>query len=579
MCAQFTTIGEVLGSRNFTIPTLKCLEPDAAFYETLAIQPHGSITAAPGVLRHTDQPTAVAKFTRFVDLAVEQVSDIAVCPEYSMPWSVLSQAINATTFPQVGKLWIFGCEAISPVELTAFIAQHDSVEWIHESIPNTTGAFLGVLAYVTKVTTTAGVEKTVFVLQFKTQPMGGDAFERDNLICGTQIYIWHNPTDGIRLFSLICSDALNWQPDTAPALNYGFHPYLIFHLQLNSSPRHPGFSYRSTLFGISQEISQSFEVISLNWARGFEIPPWAPSDSGGSTIYTKAPQFDFTDARIDSNHRLGLYFANWQAQRVHLGIFNYDEHIFRYRNLKVRQIVGATQARRTGAEMLNLYRWDIQAADWQNTDTADDGFDTFCQPHGAANYYTHVPHTPLARERLLLFSSGKLSKIDHKSGWHHVPHLDSTETEADERSKRLTFTHEKSALSHAYRNEILGRFLRLQLNILTDPGHFPKVIEDLRGDVQLEPPSSANKFRRNLVSQSGSKATAIGIFLGPVSPAEALTLRDEIVTAWSTPKLPIYRIVVWYERLGAIVRTPDLPPPKYDEASQDPTSFTRESLA
>lgn len=579
MCAQFTTIGGVLAQKNLTAPTLRCLVPDGAFYETLAIQPTGNVTAAPGVLRHTDQTTAVAKFTGLVALAVEQASDVAVCPEYSMPWTVLSQAINAATLPQSGKLWIFGCEAISPTELAAFIAQHSSVEWIHEQVPNTTGTFLGVLAYVTNTTTTAGQEKTVFVLQFKTQPMGGtDAFERDNLICGTRVYVWHNPNPVIRLISLICSDALQWVPNPEDAdCNFGLFPYLIFHLQLNPAPRHPGFSYRRTLFGISQDISQNFEVISLNWARGFEVPPWPPSDSGGSTIYTKAPQFNFTDARIVANHRLGLYFANWQAQRVHLGIFNFDEHIFHYRNLKVRQVVGAAQAARTGPEMLTLYRWDTPVSAWQNTIAADDGFNTFCQPHGPANYYSNDPHTPLARERLLLFSSGKLSKLTHADGWQHVRHLDSTEAESDERSKRLTFTHDKSAPSHEYRNVILGRFLRLQLTILTNPANFPTAIEDLRGDVQLEPPSLANNFRRNLVSQSGGKAPAIGIFLGAVSPVEALRFRDEIVTAWSTEMFPLHRIVVWYEQLGEVVRTPDLPDPKCDGRSEAPTSFLRES--
>jgi hypothetical protein len=38
MCAQFVTIGSVLAERNLAVPVLRCLKPDGAFYETLAIQ-------------------------------------------------------------------------------------------------------------------------------------------------------------------------------------------------------------------------------------------------------------------------------------------------------------------------------------------------------------------------------------------------------------------------------------------------------------------------------------------------------------------------------------------------------------
>src|SRR4051812_32410305 len=141
MCAQFVTIGSVLAERNLTVPVLRCLEPDGAFYETLAIQPKGNIAAAPGVLGHADQAAAQEKFNAFVEPPSESDCAVVACPEYSMPWPVLSSASNGGRLPHTGKIWIFGCEAISRDNLTAFIAQHPTVEWIHEPIPNTEGTF------------------------------------------------------------------------------------------------------------------------------------------------------------------------------------------------------------------------------------------------------------------------------------------------------------------------------------------------------------------------------------------------------------------------------------------------------
>jgi len=136
---------------------------------------------------------AVRKFSDFLRLALEKDCDLALSPEYSCPWEVLSNAL-------------------------------------------------------------------------KTHPMGGNNFERDHLIPGSQIYIWHNPDDRMRLLSLICSDALAFDTSAIGQCAIATYPYLVFHPQLTPDPRHADIStYRFNLFG--QPASANLDVIGLNWAR------------------------------------------------------------------------------------------------------------------------------------------------------------------------------------------------------------------------------------------------------------------------------------------------------------------------
>ena len=44
-------------------------------------------------------------------------ADLVVTPEYSMPWSTLTAALQAAITPSRGKLWAIGCESIRYNEL------------------------------------------------------------------------------------------------------------------------------------------------------------------------------------------------------------------------------------------------------------------------------------------------------------------------------------------------------------------------------------------------------------------------------------------------------------------------------
>jgi hypothetical protein len=570
MAAEFRTIQEVFAEHNLRPPALSVLVPDARLYETLAIQPGGEIAVRPDFVGNADRRAAVSKFSDFLRLAVEKDCDVVVSPEYSCPWEVLTKALVDQSLPQAGKIWMLGCEAITPNDLQAAISAHANVVWIHESIPAGAGRFLDVLAYVTKAEATTGGTKNVIVLQFKTQAMGGNTFERDHLICGRRIYIWHNPQDNIRLISLICSEALTFDPAADDELGLELHPYVIFHPQLNSDPRHPDISaYRYELYG--WRVSDGIEVVTLNWARGFVLPEHPPSLYGGSAIYTKSPEFDCGDTRLEANHQKGLFYAHWHDRRTHLCLFSFDQHVFHLRMPKARQ-EPAVLAQRTGPEMLSVWHWDMQTGNWQNSANVDDGFAELCArfQQGICDYCLNAPHTAVDRERLLTLSAGKLRAA---RDWHMVTNMDSFVAERDERSKRLTFTHEPAAASDDFRRDHLARYIKLQMTVLAEPANFPPTIQDLRGDWQLQPPRAADEFRFNLVSCTGRAHGATAIFLGLVPPDSAQRLKDNLVHAWADVS-KTRRLVVWYEYQNAIRHT-DQPLPSITDDSELPASIVR----
>lgn len=571
MPIEFKDILDVFREKDLLLPTLNVLVPDAHLYETLAIQPGGEIAARPDFIGHANKPAAMSQFSDFLRLAIEKNCDLVLSPEYSCPWEVLTNALAHQSLPLVGKIWILGCEAITSNNLQAVISAHPNIVWIHEPIPDDTSGFLDVLAYVTKAEEITDGMKNVIVLQFKTQAMGGTTFERDHLICGERIYIWHNPQDNIRLISLICSDALAFNEAATGQCRFDLHPYLVFHPQLIADPHHIDISaYRNRLFG--QAMSERLEVLTLNWARGFTLPNRAPSQYGGSAIYTKSPKFELSDTRLEANHQKGLFYSFWHAHRTDLWFFSFDQHVFHYCMPKTLQDVPAILAQRTGPEMLSLGHWDAQTGTWPDAINADDGFAQLCESfqQRGCDYCSNAPHKAVDRERLLTLSAGKLRRA---RDWHTVRNMNSFTAEADERSKRLTFTHEQAQASDEFRREYLRRYIKLQMTVLANPANFPPTIQDLAGDWSLQPPSTTQGFRFNLVSRAGRVQGATAIFLDLESPDFVQRLEDDLLRAWDKPE-ETRRLVIWYEVPNAIRF---IHPPLFSitDGIESPASITR----
>jgi hypothetical protein len=573
MPRTFQDIGQLseFRTKKLKLPELNVLVPDAQLYEILAIQPGGVIGLRDDFVGHADHESAVKKFDHFLKLAVEKNCDLTLSPEYSCPWDCLQRAIAGNTLPKEGKLWILGCEAITPDQLRAVMAAAGNVIWMHEPIPTTAGHFLNVLCYLFKTESKSGVNKDVVLLQFKTQAMADKfAWERDRLIVGETIYFFHNRKDTIRLMSLICSDSLEFDPyKDDEECRMDLHPYVLFHPQLCYEPRHAAIqNYRTALF--MDERSKSTEVIVLNWAHQFKIDKLT-SQYGGSTIYLKSDKFNRADGTLDANHKMGLYYANWQGQRTNMCLLNFDEHVFHIRAQKVVTHGKAALANRTGPSMVALFSWNEASDRWDKTEKAKAGFRALCDSYEekSIDWCAGAHITSVDRERLLTLSAGRLEPTPD---WHEVQKLGSFVAEQDERTKRLTFVQEQSVESVGFRNEHLSRYITLQKAIIPDLEQYPPNIEDLREDCELTPPSPADEFRFNLKSKSGSRQGATGLFLDLQPPPEVEKLKDKFIAEWGRENTR--RLVLWYRHDGRI-KYSHPPLASISDDGEHPASYVR----
>lgn len=558
-------------NEELRLPELNVLVPDAQLYEILAIQPGGVIGLRDDFVGHASHDSAIQKFDHFLKLAVEKDCDLVLSPEYSLPWDSLQHATENNNLPREGKLWILGCEAITPGHLRTFEEDAKNMIWIHEPIPTTAGRFLNVVCYLFKTKSKADVEKNVALLQFKTQAMvdAKFAWERDRLIVGKTIYFLHNPDDHIRLMTLICSDALEFAPYANNQSRMTLHPHLIVHPQLCYGPRHTAIQkYRNDLF--IAEPSKQIEVMVLNWAHKFKIDRLT-SPYGSSAIYLKSDKFVRTDEVLDANHRLGLYYANWHNQHTQMCLLNYDEHIFHLRAQKVATVGDAALSNRTGPRVEALYNWNKLNSLWVPSEKAEDGFKALCDSfrRDPMDWCVSAEYTSVDRERLLTLSAGKLEPAQN---WHEINNLRSYTAEQDERTKRLTFVQEQAVESIDFRNEHLSRYITLQKTIIADPNHYPSNIEDLKDDCELTPPSKANDFRFNLKSKSGTRQGATGIFLDTQPPDEVENLKDKFIDEWGRERAR--RLAIWY-RHEEVIKCSYPPLALISDDGEHPASIAR----
>ena len=214
----------LLTPKGFGVPVFNALIPNEATYSVHLIQPRGQIEASAAGVRSRDRVLCQNQFSAFLNDAVNKQSDLAISPEYSMPWDTLIAFLEAGNAPASGKLWILGCESIKYSELEILkqeIARFASL--IYEPLQPNNARFLDPLAYIFQAPRTAdnAQQGLVILVQFKTFPMGDAGhFEINNLQLGTQIYQFGGNNDQTKLVSLICSDAFQFTDANAAAV-YG----------------------------------------------------------------------------------------------------------------------------------------------------------------------------------------------------------------------------------------------------------------------------------------------------------------------------------------------------------------------
>jgi len=309
---QIKPVAEVLAPEGLAAPTLNALVPNESNYTVLLMQPHGEIDASAAGVRNRDRDLAKNQFGRLLDAARETLADLVVTPEYSMPWEVLIEALKKSIVPAEGKLWALGCESITYSELEQVkqgLAPFATM--IYETLPADEEKFTDPLAYVFLAPPADGngAGKIVVLVQFKTYPMGdNDHFEINGLQRGTRVYQFGVVGQSIKLVSLICSDALDFQDADAGVV---YDRALVVHIQLTRKPRQEQYrQYRDRLLRFHGDTT---EILCLNWAKDVHVwcdgqtTPW--NNISGSAWYLKLQAYDDRDATLSANHQRGLYYT------------------------------------------------------------------------------------------------------------------------------------------------------------------------------------------------------------------------------------------------------------------------------
>ena len=248
------------------LPSLRALIPDEENYSVLLYQPQAKLRQAPQAFDIRIVCEQEKQFRSFLDNAYEAKVDLAVTPEYSMPWTTLIGAVKDGNVPAQGALWAFGCESIKYADLATQsktdLAPHATM--LSEQLQPDPQRFIDPLVYVFTAPSATGNDpgRVVLLVQFKTFPMGDkEHFEVNGLQRGTRIYQL-GKTDSLRLVTLICSDALDFLDDDAKKV---YRDTLILHIQLNPKPHQGQFSeYRRRLMRFNGDTT---EIICLNWAK------------------------------------------------------------------------------------------------------------------------------------------------------------------------------------------------------------------------------------------------------------------------------------------------------------------------
>lgn len=504
---ELTLVKDILLDEGLGVPTLNALIPNVDTYEVLLLQPHGDIEADVSGVRNSNHTLAIDQYGQFLEDANEKQADLVITPEYSMPWSVLETVIKDIQGPAHGKLWALGCESIKISELDALksaLASEATV--IYESLDSASSKFVSPLAYVFKAPITANLyeSRTVILVQFKTEAMGDlDHFENIGMQKGTHLYQFGGDDDSIKLVSLICADAFEFEDTIAKKIH---DRGLILHIQLNPNPRHELFlACRSKLLRYSRDET---EILCLNWASDVIMKINGQDKSwktiAGSAWYLKTKDFDESDDRLCANHRLGLYYTYLQPHRSHTLFFNYEPATYLLTATKVAHVgVPGSASKRTGPRLTRTCTWDYEGNEWVELGTIEDGFSTLVDESiDAQSAIKQIADTnPFNAERILALSAGE---INHNN-WHEVKLLDSCVIGLPEFVRRVTFAQDMHEDAIKFRTSRLQRFSRLW-NIL-EQNDLPPSINDLKDNFEFQ--WSPNYPQQNVRSLTGKHATII----------------------------------------------------------------------
>ena len=383
-------------------------------------------------------------YRAFLNDAVESQAQLAITPEYSVPWALIEEIIQGTPRPPKGSLWVLGCESITFSQLdTLQVAANGSagVRLIHEGIDaqqRAQTAFVDPLVFVFWAVDTTGADVLCLLVQFKTvASRDSDHVELHSLCLGTNVYKFTAHAGDISLLALICSDAFRFTNDL---VDEHCKDLLLVHIQLNQRPGHSDYSaYRSRLFAVASK--NNVEVICLNWAANVLIEgsgdTW--NSIAGSAWYIAPNGVIPTDADVNRLHREGMYYSI-VGERWHSFYLNYAPHSVLLKKQRVFASGPQVVAPRVPPQVIARRAWDRQQGVWTSV-TADDGFGTLIQQYGPLQPMLSAlcGRDPLAVERALELLEGPEGE---PSDWYTLKELFALRVADEESLRRVTVSQE-----------------------------------------------------------------------------------------------------------------------------------------
>ncbi len=557
---EFVLLRGVCEENGVSMPDFAFLNPDSSLYRCILFQPAGNLFVSnAGILN--DEEDHVRKFSAFLKLVRDQQADLAVCPEYSCPWTAIESAIEAGHVPGPGRLWILGTQSITPSALAAIEERLPEVSFVFDrsTVESASiGNFVDPVCFVFQ--DTAG--KLVIAVQFKQQHMGvgHDPIERNCLIRGSVAYVIRNEDDSVSLAVLICSDALDFQLQKLPEVTEC--SYLIIHIQLNANPRNQPFaSYRSALFDRSPE---NKEIVCLNWAAGTQLTMddtrFPLVEFPHSAIYTKSCDVNLTDDRLLHNHANGLFYFRWDEKRAHVFVAGSGEHCFEYISTKPSQADSSPAAcSRTGPCGEAAYCWDGEH--WVSVDEVPDGSEEMLDQNQLLGRNPLVQLNKIQQERFVCLCCGDVKGTK----WESPTNLASFQIDAQEILARTTFCHDALGLEAI--NERLAKVKTL-LDIFESNINFSACCAgDLAGSrVHYEGDSPHFNVYK------GDSAYGTAAYIGPTSnPAQVDRKLGRLFKALS--RTGYVRIFVWHHDGTELCCRSECQSPTFADVPGDPTAI------
>ncbi len=425
-------VGQVLAQHRdaadpLQIKRLAALEPHRDPYFALLCQPHGTIHASAARIGNADSQSVLPMYRAFLNDAVASQTQLAITPEYSMPWALVSDIALAQGAPRPphGSLWVLGCESTTPGELDALrvaVGGHAGVRLIHEAFDpqrRAQSAFVDPLVFVFWAVDNAGGDVLCLLVQFKTvASRDPDHVELQSLYRGTSVYKFTAHAGDVSLLALICSDAFEFSDALVEEHSTNL---LLVHIQLNQRPAYVDYAaYRSRLFAVAS--NNNVEIVCLNWASNILIEgsadPW--NSIAGSAWYIAPRGVTPSDVEVNQLHRDGMYYSV-VSERWHAFYLNYSAHSVLIRKQHVFATGAQVLVQRTPPQVVARRIWDSQQVRWLSV-TADDGFNAFIQAYAPLPGILQQLYgqDPLAVERALELLEGPQGEV---SSWYALKEL------------------------------------------------------------------------------------------------------------------------------------------------------------